>query len=70
MGVIPFPQKPTTKSEIEVTPDMIDAGVAAYEEFFGSFAANKLVEAVYKAMESMRLEPEEVTLRDMFDRED
>ena len=38
------------EEEVHVTPGMVRQGVAALEEFSGSYGAVQLVEAVYTAM--------------------
>jgi hypothetical protein len=38
------------RGEIEITPEMKEAGAAALEEFSGSYSDVMLVEAVYIAM--------------------
>ena len=37
-------------AEMEVTPEMVDAGVCAYDQARGSFADFHLVARVYRAM--------------------
>jgi len=41
------------KNDIEITVEMIDAGVSALEYHSGSFANVQLVEAVYTAMREL-----------------
>jgi hypothetical protein len=41
--------------ETEITPAMIDAGVAAYEENVQAFPPAQLVAEVYSAMDAARL---------------
>jgi hypothetical protein len=39
---------------VVVTPEMLSAGLAVYEEFRDSFAPSQILEAVYKAMDEAR----------------
>ena len=54
-------QKPSTTSDtsasphVVVTPEMLSAGSAIYEEFSDSFAPSQILEAVYIAMHEARL---------------
>ena len=43
-------------SEITVSREMVVAGEAAFDEFFGSYPPSLLVEAVYKAMRALEME--------------
>ena len=63
MGHIPFDEGVTTGTEApasseaallrEPTPEMIEAGLAAYEEALGSYADFQLVSRVYSAMRTL-----------------
>ena len=45
-----MPQRDRPTATIEITRQMVDAGVVALEEFSGSYGPMQLVEAVYTAM--------------------
>lgn len=51
----PVGQAGAPEKEIEITPEMIEAGVIALESFCDSFSDVWLVQAIYNAMRPLEL---------------
>jgi hypothetical protein len=51
------PDRPALEPEIEVTPEMIDAGVSAWALFEAGDRSDWLVSEIYRAMEVAKLHP-------------
>ena len=48
--------RPAGQAEIEITPEMVESGVLACDEFFETYSTEMLVKEIYKAMIECQLQ--------------